>query len=70
MLQYPTWPVEWQQTSPYLGWQDYMATGQPDLALAFEHTMYTRTKVGFLGGCHEYACCSASETCTKGKGCN
>lgn len=48
VLQYPTWPVEWQQTSPYLGWQDYMATGQPDLALAFEHTMYTRTKVGFL----------------------
>jgi hypothetical protein len=28
VLQNPTWPVEWQQLSPFLGWQDYMATGQ------------------------------------------
>jgi len=36
----PTWPVEWQQISAFLGWQDYMATGQPDLALAFTEQMY------------------------------
>jgi hypothetical protein len=23
----PTWPVEWKQITPFLGWQDYMATG-------------------------------------------
>lgn len=44
----PTWPVEWQQISPFLGWQDYMATGQPDLSLAFTKQMYDRTKYSFL----------------------
>ena len=23
----PTWPVEWKQITPFLGWQDYMARG-------------------------------------------
>jgi hypothetical protein len=32
--------VEWQQLSAFLGWQDYMATGTPDLALAFMNIMY------------------------------
>ena len=35
VLQNPTWPVEWKQISPFLGYQDFMWTGQPDLALAF-----------------------------------
>lgn len=48
VIQYPTWPVEWQQLSPFLGWQDYMATGQPDLSLAFMDQMYERTQIGFL----------------------
>lgn len=48
VLQNPTWPVEWKQISPFLGWQDYMATGQPDLSLAFMDTMHERTFVGFL----------------------
>ena len=45
VIQNPTWPVEWQQLSAYLGWQDYMATGQPDLALAFMDIMHNRTQV-------------------------
>jgi len=44
----PTWPVEWKQLSPFLGWQDYMATGQADLALAFREQMYDRTMVKYL----------------------
>jgi hypothetical protein len=47
-VQNPTWPVEWQQASAFLGWQDYMATGQPDLALAFKQEMYDRTKIASL----------------------
>ena len=35
VIEYPTWPVEWKQISPFLGYQDFMWTGQPDLALAF-----------------------------------
>ena len=48
VIQNPTWPVEWQQITPFLGWQDYQATGQPDLALAFTEQMYNRTKISFL----------------------
>jgi hypothetical protein len=48
VLQVPTWPVEWKQTSALLGWQDFMSTGQPDLALAYEATMLERTFVSFL----------------------
>ena len=44
----PTWPVEWQQLSSFLGWQDYMATGQTDLAEAFTQKMYDRTMIGAL----------------------
>jgi len=48
VIQNPTWPVEWKQLSPFLGWQDYMATGQPDLALAFMEQMHQRTMIGNL----------------------
>ena len=44
----PTWPVEWKQISAFLGWQDYMATGQADLALAFTEQMHDRTMVKYL----------------------
>lgn len=44
----PTWPVEWKQITPFLGWQDYMATGQPDLSLAFMEQMYDRTMYKFM----------------------
>ena len=42
-----TWPVEWKQLSPFLGWQDYMWTGRPDLALAFGLIMQERTMFGY-----------------------
>jgi hypothetical protein len=48
VLQNPTWPVEWKQLDPFLGWQDFIATGQPDLALAFENVMHERTQISFL----------------------
>jgi alpha-L-rhamnosidase len=44
----PTWPVEWKQISPFLGWQDYMATGTPELSLAFMDQMHDRTMLKFL----------------------
>ena len=43
----PTWPVEWKQITPFLLWQDYMATGTNDLAVAFEAQAYDRTMIGF-----------------------
>lgn len=48
VLQYATCPVEWLQIAPLLAWQDYMATGQPDLALAFTDALVARTMVQFL----------------------
>jgi len=48
VIQNPTWPVEWKQLTPFLGWQDYMATGQPDLALAFTEQMFDRTMYKYL----------------------
>ena len=48
VIQNPTWPIEWQQLSAFLGYQDFMATGQPDLALAFMDIMHTRTQIGHL----------------------
>jgi hypothetical protein len=48
VLDHPTWPVEWKQLSPFLGWQDYMATGSPDVALAFEGIMHDRTFISYL----------------------
>ena len=48
VLENPTWPVEWKQITPFLGWQDYQATGQPDLALAFTDKMHESTFLSFL----------------------
>jgi hypothetical protein len=48
VLNAPTWPVEWKQLSPFLGWQDYMNSGQPDLALAFTDIMHERSGISFL----------------------
>ena len=48
VLQNPTWPVEWKQLDPFLGWQDYMATGEPDLAMAFTDTMHDRSQISFM----------------------
>merc|ERR1711972_293694 len=45
VLQNPTYPVEWLQTTPFLGWQDYMATGQTDLMQAFLERMYERSMI-------------------------
>jgi hypothetical protein len=44
----PTCPVEWEMITPFLGWQDYMATGQPDLAMSFANEMATRTFMRFI----------------------
>jgi len=48
VIQNPTWPVEWKQLTPFLGWQDYMATGQTDLSQAFLQQMYDRTMIKYL----------------------
>ena len=48
VLEHPTWPVEWLSITPFLAWQDHMATGQDDLALTFMDTIHTNTKLGFL----------------------
>jgi hypothetical protein len=40
--------VEWKQITPFLGWQDYMATGQPDLALAFTEKLHGMTMIKYM----------------------
>jgi len=48
VLHDPTWPVEWKQLSPFLGWQDYYATESVDLTVSFLDIMYNRTFIGCL----------------------
>ena len=48
VLEVPTWPVEWQQMTPLLGYQDYMATGSVDLFRTFETWMYERTQIALV----------------------
>ena len=48
VLSHPTWPAEWTMLSPYLAWQDFVATGRPDMSLAFDDLLYERTNIGFL----------------------
>ena len=48
VIQFPTCPVEWMQITPFLAYQDYMWSGQPDLALAFADQIYERTMVRFV----------------------
>jgi hypothetical protein len=40
--------VEWKQITPFLGWQDYMATGQADLAVAFADRMHDLSFIAFM----------------------
>jgi hypothetical protein len=40
--------VEWQQMTPLLGYQDYMATGSVDLFRTFEARMYERTQIALV----------------------
>ena len=48
VLLHSTWPVEWKQITPFLGWQDYMATGQADLAVAFADRMHDLSFIAFM----------------------
>ena len=48
ILEYPTWPTEWQQQTPMLALYDYMATGSADLAEAYAERLLNDTKVGFI----------------------
>jgi hypothetical protein len=48
VLTYPTWPLEWKMLTPFLAFQDYMATGRADLALAFEERLHNNTMLAFL----------------------
>ncbi len=44
----PTWPVEWILITPFLAWQDYMATGRSDLSMGFTDLLHTNTYIRFL----------------------
>jgi hypothetical protein len=44
VIEHPTCPVEWQQATPFLGYQDFMATGQVRTAV-----LYTKR-----GHCFDY----------------
>lgn len=47
VLAFPTWPIEWAQITPFLAYQDYMATGLVDLAVFWMDTLHNNTKIGF-----------------------
>ena len=48
VLTFPTWPVEWSQMTPFLAHQDYMATGQTDLAEAYMDLLFNNTQIQWL----------------------
>ena len=48
VFQHPTWPIEWFEMRPFLAWQDYYATGQPDLALAYESELFGSAFLPFV----------------------
>ena len=48
VIQFPTWPVEWLQITPFLAHQDYWATGQTDLTEAYSDLLYNNTQIQFL----------------------
>lgn len=50
VLQVPTWPIEWQQMSALLAYQDFMETGAPDLFRTYENRLYNRTNIGAVDG--------------------
>jgi hypothetical protein len=48
VIEYPTWPIEWQQQTAFLAWQDYMATGSTDLASAYADKLLNNTKAQYV----------------------
>jgi len=50
VLQHPTWPVEWQQMTALLAWQDYWATGSADFAAAYLDTLTAFTHISKKDG--------------------
>lgn len=48
IIQWPTWPIEWQQQTPILAWSDYMATGKTDLSIAYFDRLLNNTKANFI----------------------
>eukprot|EP00039_Didymoeca_costata_P011354 m.159020 g.159020 ORF g.159020 m.159020 type:complete len:742 (+) comp15145_c0_seq4:511-2736(+) len=48
VLENPTWPLEWQQMSALLAWQDYMFTGMADIFSTYEDRIYSRTNYGSI----------------------
>ena len=50
MLEYATWPIEWQQQTPMLAMQDYMSTGSADFAKAYSERLLNDTKHQYIDG--------------------
>ena len=50
VLEYPTWPIEWQQQTPMLALDDWMATGTADLAEAYSERLLNDTKASYIDG--------------------
>jgi hypothetical protein len=48
VLEFPTWPIEWIQMTPFLAHQDFMATGQTELAVAYMDLIYNNTQIQWL----------------------
>lgn len=48
VLEFPTWPIEWIQMTPFLAHQDFMATGQTELAVAYMDLIYNNTQIHWL----------------------
>ena len=48
LINFPTWPIEWQQQTSLLALQDYIATGSPDLAQAYAERLLNDTKIEYI----------------------
>ena len=50
VLAHPTWPIEWQQMTALLAWQDYWATGSADFTAAYLDTLTRFTHISMKDG--------------------
>ena len=49
LIQYPTWPTEWQMHTVFMAWQDYLYTGYNGTIEAFYDDLVTKTLIDLAG---------------------
>ena len=48
IIEFPTWPIEWNQQLAVIAFQDYMSTANPDLGMAYLDRLVDNTKSQYV----------------------